>query len=93
MASKSAMPPKATGLGLQPRLIPRTTSAVVTGRGGFEFHMTPLRMVTVCLRPLSLTTGMPVARSGAGWMFFWFGTACHPKRPRSIMRMTMMSVV
>ena len=30
------------------------------------FHITPLRMVTVCLRPLSLTTGMPVARSGSG---------------------------
>ena len=46
--------------------MPRTTSAAVTGRGGVVFHMSPLRMVTVCLRPLSLTTGMPVARSGAG---------------------------
>ena len=31
MASKSAMPPKKTGLGLHARLIPRTTSAAVTG--------------------------------------------------------------
>ena len=66
MASKSAMPPKLTGLGLQARLIPRTTSAAVTARGGLVFHITPLRMVTVCFRPLSLTTGRAVARSGAG---------------------------
>ena len=26
------------------------------------FHISPLRMVTVCLRPLSLTTGRAVAR-------------------------------
>ena len=64
MASKSAMPPKLTGLGLQARLIPRTTSAAVTARAGFVFHITPLRTVTVCFRPLSLTTGKAVARSG-----------------------------
>ena len=57
MASKSAMPPKLTGLGLQARLMPRTTSAAVTARAGFVFHITPLRTVTVCFRPLSLTTG------------------------------------
>ena len=74
MASKSAMPPKLTGLGLHARLIPRTTSATVTGRGGFVFHITPLRRVTVCFRPLSLTTGMAVARSGAGLVVL-FGTA------------------
>ncbi len=74
MASKSAMPPKLTGLGLQARLMPSTTSAAVTGRGGVVFHMIPLRMVTVCLRPLSLATGMPVARSGAG-VVVWPGTA------------------
>ena len=64
MDSKSAMPPKVYGLGLQARLIPRTTSCAVTGRGGLVFHISPLRMVTVCFRPLSVTTGMPVARSG-----------------------------
>ena len=30
------------------------------------FHITPLRRVTVCLSPLSLTTGKAVARSGSG---------------------------
>ena len=64
MASKSAMPPKLTGLGLQARLIPRTTSAAVTARAGLVFHITPLRMVTDSFRPLSLTTGRAVARSG-----------------------------
>ena len=78
MASKSAMPPKEAGLGLQARLIPRTTSAAVTGRGGLVFHITPLRMVTVCFRPLSLTTGMAVARSGAATMLLWSGTAGQP---------------
>ena len=77
MASKSAMPPKKTGLGLHARLIPRTTSATVTGRGGFVFHITPLRRVTVCFRPLSLITGMAVARSGAGW-WSWPGSAGKP---------------
>ena len=42
--SKSAIPPKVCGLGLQARLIPRTTSCAVTGRGGLVFHITPLRM-------------------------------------------------
>ena len=74
MASKSAMPPKKTGLGLQARLIPRTTSAAVTGRGGLVFHITPLRRVTVCFRPLSLTTGRAVARSG-GATVLWPGVA------------------
>ena len=77
VASKSAMPPKAAGLGLQARLMPRTTSAAVTGRGGLVFHITPLRMVTVCFRPLSLTTGMAVARSGAG-VVLWPGMAGQP---------------
>jgi hypothetical protein len=65
VASKSAMPPKLTGLGLHARLMPRTTSAAVTARAGFVFHITPLRRVTACFRPLSLTTGKAVARSGA----------------------------
>jgi len=77
VASKSAMPPKKAGLGLQPRLIPRTTSAAVTARGGLVFHITPSRMVTVCLRPLSLTTGKAVARSGAG-VVLWPGMAGQP---------------
>ena len=77
MASKSAMPPKKTGLGLHARLMPRTTSAAVTGRGGFVFHITPLRRVTVCFRPLSLITGMAVARSGTGVVVL-AGTAGKP---------------
>ena len=77
MASKSAMPPKKTGLGLHARLMPRTTSATVTGRGGFVFHITPLRRVTVCFRPLSLITGMAVARSGTGVVVL-AGTAGKP---------------
>ena len=64
--SKSAIPPKVCGLGLQARLIPRTTSCAVTGRGGLVFHITPPRMVTVCFRPLSVITGRPAARSGVG---------------------------
>ena len=74
MASKSAMPPKKTGLGLQARLIPRTTSAAVTARGGLVFHITPLRRVTVCFRPLSLITGRAVARSGDATVL-WPGVA------------------